>query len=174
MYDTWKVGLGLLVFVGLLFFPIWYNAYKGGAGVVLDLEDPVKGYDPRRGKNEGPRSTPAIAVPWEKEKEEKKPEEEKLKCVRETKEMRSQHMDLLNDWRERVVRDGDRYAWNMNDYRLDASLTNSCIDCHPNRDKDGNDSGDFCGRCHDYMGVVKPYCWNCHVEPSMFWPEETE
>ena len=23
----------------------------------------------------------------------------------------------------------------------------------------------FCDKCHNYTGV-KPYCWDCHVEPS--------
>ena len=34
----------------------------------------------------------------------------------------------------------------------------SCMSCHANKDK-------FCDRCHDYL-AVKPYCWDCHVEPQ--------
>ena len=34
----------------------------------------------------------------------------------------------------------------------------SCMSCHSNKDE-------FCDRCHDYL-AVKPYCWECHVEPK--------
>jgi hypothetical protein len=38
------------------------------------------------------------------------------------------------------------------------SLTNTCLDCHPNKDT-------FCDRCHNYM-AVSPYCWDCHIVPE--------
>jgi hypothetical protein len=38
------------------------------------------------------------------------------------------------------------------------SLQNTCMQCHPNK-------AEFCDRCHNYASV-KPYCWDCHVEPK--------
>ncbi len=79
-------------------------------------------------------------------------------CVLERERMRDVHMELLNDWRERVVRGGERTFETSNGEIYDMSLTNTCLDCHSNKDK-------FCDRCHNYMGV-DPYCWSCHVNPG--------
>ena len=38
------------------------------------------------------------------------------------------------------------------------SLQNTCMKCHPNK-------SEFCDKCHNYTSV-KPYCWDCHVEPK--------
>jgi hypothetical protein len=78
-------------------------------------------------------------------------------CVAPKQYMRENHMDLLNDWREKVVRDGVR-TYRAEDGRLvRMSLSNTCMSCHPNKEQ-------FCDRCHDYM-AVSPYCWDCHIEP---------
>jgi hypothetical protein len=109
-------------------------------------------------------------------------------CVNSTNYMRAWHMQLLDEWRHEVVRDGDRYyrpSKQAIDTRLDQrmmdqwrhlvsdgerryipksdkvyykSLQVTCMDCHSNKSK-------FCDQCHDYMGV-KPYCWDCHLEPE--------
>ena len=94
-------------------------------------------------------------------------------------------MQLLDEWRDSVVRDGDRYydtskgTWHMRllgdvqDAFADAgerhyktsekkiyykSLQVTCLDCHSNKSK-------FCDECHNYMGVT-PFCWECHIEPK--------
>jgi hypothetical protein len=79
-------------------------------------------------------------------------------CV-ETKEyMRASHMDLLNAWRDEVVRTGLRdYQSTLSGRTFDKSLSRTCMDCHSNK-------AEFCDRCHDYL-AVSPYCWDCHVEP---------
>jgi len=79
-------------------------------------------------------------------------------CVRETGYMTEKHMDLLNTWRDEVVRDGERFFIGPGGQRMEKSLSNTCLDCHHNKDK-------FCDKCHNYMGV-DPYCWDCHVIPK--------
>jgi hypothetical protein len=75
-------------------------------------------------------------------------------CVEDVAYMRSNHMDLLNDWRERVVRQGERWTADG----VEMSLTRTCLGCHQNK-------ANFCDKCHSYM-AVDPYCWTCHVIPE--------
>lgn len=80
-------------------------------------------------------------------------------CVEATEYMRSSHMDLLNQWRDEVVRTGQRdYVSNTSGKVYDMSLSRTCMDCHSNK-------AEFCDACHTYM-AVSPYCWDCHVEPK--------
>ncbi|KPJ93670.1 MAG: hypothetical protein AMS18_05295 [Gemmatimonas sp. SG8_17] len=79
-------------------------------------------------------------------------------CVEETQFMTANHMDLLNQWRNAVVRDGEREYISASGERHVMSLTGTCMGCHSNRDA-------FCTRCHDYSNV-SPACWDCHVEPE--------
>ena len=79
-------------------------------------------------------------------------------CVAPTEYMRAMHMDLLNQWRDDVVRRADRVHVGIDGKEYDKSLTNTCLSCHTNR-------AEFCNRCHDYAGVT-PYCWECHVDPG--------
>jgi hypothetical protein len=80
-------------------------------------------------------------------------------CVESTEYMRSFHMDLLNVWREEVVRTGNRdYVSTMSGKVYDMSLSRTCMDCHTNK-------AEFCDACHNYL-AVSPYCWDCHVEPK--------
>ena len=78
-------------------------------------------------------------------------------CVESTAYMRSLHMDLLNEWRDDVVRRGDRSHTAPDGKDYDKSLSRTCMKCHSNKEA-------FCDRCHNYTGV-NPYCWECHVEP---------
>ena len=81
-------------------------------------------------------------------------------CVLDREEMIPDHMELLNEWRDLVVREGARDHVTEDGRTFDMSLTNTCLDCHPNKDK-------FCDQCHDYLGV-HPYCWDCHINPKEF------
>jgi hypothetical protein len=79
-------------------------------------------------------------------------------CVEDVATMRESHMRLLNEWRNTVVRTGQRvYVSKATGERYEMSLTNTCLSCHSKRE-------DFCNRCHAYV-AVDPYCWDCHVEP---------
>ena len=124
MYNTGKVLTGLVLFIVLITFPVWYNMATGKAGYVPELEKAAWGEQ----------------------------------CVRDSVWMRSYHMDLLNEWRDGVVRRGERYEVNADGARYERSLSSTCLDCHENKDR-------FCDRCHNYMGV-EPYCWSCHVIPK--------
>ena len=83
---------------------------------------------------------------------------EEKQCVEPTEWMRVNHMDLAVEWRETVVRTGDR-TWVASDgQEYTMSLTNTCLSCHSNK-------ADFCDQCHNYAGV-SPECWTCHNFPE--------
>jgi hypothetical protein len=78
-------------------------------------------------------------------------------CVEATEYMTANHMDLLNQWRDAVVREGRReYTSTTGEVHV-MSLTGTCLGCHASRDA-------FCTRCHDFANV-EPTCWDCHLEP---------
>ncbi|TKJ40793.1 hypothetical protein CEE37_07460 [candidate division LCP-89 bacterium B3_LCP] len=80
------------------------------------------------------------------------------KCVKSREYMRPFHMDLLNQWRDDVVRRGDRFTTGPDGKLIEKSLSNTCMDCHSNKEN-------FCDRCHNYASV-SPYCWDCHIAPT--------
>lgn len=93
----------------------------------------------------------------------KAPEVEKPKitkeCVENTEFMRTEHMQMLNQWRDEVVRDSvHEYHSKANHQVYMKSLTKTCMKCHENKDQ-------FCDKCHATVSV-NPYCWNCHVDPK--------
>ena len=80
-------------------------------------------------------------------------------CVRSTEYMRAEHMQLLDVWRDTVVRDAKRvYVNESTGKSYNMSLSNTCIDCHSNKE-------DFCDKCHTYASADL-YCWDCHIEKS--------
>ncbi len=79
-------------------------------------------------------------------------------CVLPASEMRTKHMQLLNEWRDKVLRTGDRsFDVAIGGKKYQKSLMNTCMQCHTSKKK-------FCDQCHSYASV-KPYCWDCHVAP---------
>jgi len=124
MYDAGKIVTGLIIFVLLITFPVWYNELTGKASAVPE---------------------PKIVT---KEK----------RCVEPTPYMKEAHMQLLNRWRNNVVREDKRIYESTDGKTYSMSLTNTCMDCHSNKAK-------FCDQCHNYVGVT-PVCWNCHVIPK--------
>ncbi|MDN5347214.1 MAG: hypothetical protein PWP65_778 [Clostridia bacterium] len=128
MRDKPYIILGLVIFLGLLAFPFWYNVGKASAAPEPSLD------------------TPAIRQLSQKQ------------CVEARSYMRKSHMQLLNDWRNWVVRDGDRIYVAENGKKYEISLQNSCLQCHSNK-------AQFCDQCHNYVGVA-PDCWTCHIEPE--------
>jgi hypothetical protein len=79
-------------------------------------------------------------------------------CVRPAKEMRDTHMSLLNEWRDDVLRDGERVSITVDGKEYRKGLQMACMQCHTNKAK-------FCDSCHEYTSV-KPYCWDCHLTPD--------
>lgn len=124
MYDGGKIITGLVVFLILVTFPIWYDAIGGKPNQVPDLK----------------------IVTTAKE------------CVLSTEFMRLNHMNLLNQWRDLVVRDNVHYFTGIGGKKYEMSLSNTCMNCHSNK-------SEFCDQCHNYLDV-NPYCWDCHVAPK--------
>ena len=91
--------------------------------------------------------------------EVKLPEKEK-QCVDTRAYMKVEHMQLLDLWRDSVVRTGRRTYLAPSGVTYDMSLQNTCMskNCHAKKTE-------FCDRCHNYAGVV-PYCWDCHIAPK--------
>jgi hypothetical protein len=137
IYNKGPVFLGIVIFLALALFPFYNNFGKTNK------------------KPEPKTDTPAI---MEYEKLNGKKE-----CVESKEYMRAEHMQILNQWRDSVVRDYNRgYISDSNHKRFDMSLQNGCMKCHSNKKK-------FCDECHNYL-AVKPYCWDCHIAPK----EETK
>lgn len=80
-------------------------------------------------------------------------------CVMPTDYMKAKHMDLLNDWRNTVVREGRRMHTSHTGREFDMSLSNTCMSCHSNKTE-------FCDDCHNYSAVGQPNCWDCHNAPE--------
>ncbi|MBW1999270.1 MAG: sulfate reduction electron transfer complex DsrMKJOP subunit DsrJ [Deltaproteobacteria bacterium] len=79
-------------------------------------------------------------------------------CVESKTFMTTHHMKLLDAWRNEAVRQAERLYRSNSGKIYEKSLQNTCMDCHSNKAK-------FCDQCHNYMGV-KPFCWDCHLEPK--------
>jgi hypothetical protein len=124
MYNGGKIIAGLILFLALLTFPFYIN--KGKA-----LEEVKPSID-----------TPVINQLAKKE------------CIRPKDEMKAGHMKILDEWRDEVVRNGNRELVNVAGRIFEKSLQNGCLQCHSNKKK-------FCDECHSYAGV-DPYCWDCH------------
>jgi hypothetical protein len=129
MNDKSKIIAGLIIFVVIVTFPIWFNMGK------------------------------AVPVPEPELSAKAKAAKE---CVRETEYMTAEHMQLLDQWRESVVREGKRAYVNSSGKEFTMSLSNTCLDCHSNK-------AEFCDRCHTYASA-DPYCWDCHIDN----PKENE
>ena len=93
------------------------------------------------------------------EPELKAPPNGATQCVEATDYMRANHMELLNHWRDEVVREDQRiYVSTLNGKEYEKSLQKTCLDCHSNKST-------FCDSCHTYA-AVQPYCWDCHLVPG--------
>jgi hypothetical protein len=79
-------------------------------------------------------------------------------CVAPRAVMRVSHMQVLEGWRDAVVRDGARTERTADGRELARSLTGTCLECHSNKQE-------FCDRCHVQL-AVHPGCWSCHPDPK--------
>jgi len=124
MYNGGKIIAGLVIFLGLLTYPFYSNM-----GRSIDKANPSL-------------DTPVIN------------QLEKKECVQPKEIMRTEHMKVLDQWRDAVVRDGMRGTIAVAGRIVEKGLQNGCLQCHSNKKE-------FCTECHNYAGV-KPYCWDCH------------
>jgi hypothetical protein len=132
IYNANKIIPALLVFLGLVTFPLWYNMGKAAPAPEPKID------------------TPAIQRMAQKQ------------CILPKDEMRTGHMQLLNDWRTEVVRNGKKIYVAYDGKKYDMSLQNECMKCHSNKEE-------FCDKCHTYAGLAAdstPYCWTCHIAPK--------
>jgi len=125
MYDGGKIIVGLIIGLGLLLSPFFYNAGKAAKAPAPELTAKAK---------------------------------EAKACVAPKDYMRESHFTLLDEWRQTVVRDGERYYKAFDGKRYYKSLQVTCMECHSNYSK-------FCLQCHNYLDVA-PYCWDCHILPE--------
>jgi len=125
MYDRGKIITGLIIGIGLLLFPFWYNAGKASKPPERELTAKAK---------------------------------EAKECVEPKSFMITEHMKILDDWRNEAIREADRTYKSKSGKIYDKSLQNTCMQCHSNKSK-------FCDQCHNYLGV-DPFCWDCHIEPK--------
>lgn len=132
MNDKNKIVAGLVIFFLAVLFPFWFNLIFGA---------------------------PDASTAPETELTDKARQAES--CIAETELMRTEHMQILDQWRDTVVREGRRLYVAAGGKEYEASLSNTCMECHSNKEE-------FCDRCHNYASV-DPYCWDCHT-----YPEETE
>lgn len=136
MQNSGKIIIGIVIFAAMFSSPFWLN---------------MSG-------SEKPGSEPNI---------EYVVDTSKVDCIADKEYMRANHMEMLNEWRDKVVRLNERYLkdndgnivnWDGTTKPVEMSLSLTCLKCHSNK------SG-FCDECHNYMDV-KPYCWDCHVDPE--------
>ena len=86
-------------------------------------------------------------------------------CVAPVAEMRDKHMQLLNEWRDDVLRNSDRVSVTVDGKEYRKGLQMACMQCHSNKEK-------FCDSCHEYA-AVQPTCWDCHLTPVEAVKKET-
>lgn len=154
MYKGGKIIASLIIFVALITIPFFYNMGKANAGPDVALD------------------TPAIQQLSDPQ------------CVESAEFMKANHMQLLNEWREAAVRDGQAVYVNSQGKEFEISLQDTCLECHATESASNpvvlsnpvlnaagvsnpelNDSPQFCASCHDYS-AVEPLCWDCHFEPK--------
>ncbi len=89
----------------------------------------------------------------------KMPVKEK-QCVESKDYMRNKHMQVLDLWRDSVVRTAKRVYVTPDGRTYNMSLQNTCMspDCHAKK-------SEFCDQCHNFTDV-RPYCWDCHIPPK--------
>lgn len=94
-----------------------------------------------------PFTRPAIVLPANE-----------TECIEPVAFMQTEHMRILNEWRDAALREGKRSYVATNGKVWEVSLQNTCMKCH-------DDMAKFCDACHTANSVV-PYCWDCHIAPQ--------
>lgn len=105
MSDRGAIIGGLVLFLGLVTLPVWYNLASGKT---------ARGYDPGK--------VPKLELPAEEKS-----------CVAPREYMRTSHMNLLISWRDEVVREKERTFVAFDGKKYTKSLTGTCLRCHANK-----------------------------------------
>lgn len=125
MYSPIKFSIGIVIFIGIITSPIWYNFDNIGKENII--------------------KKPKIAT-------------DAVECIESAAYMRKNHMVLLHEWRDSVVRENNRIYVNKKGKTFNKSLTKTCLKCHSNKKE-------FCDTCHK-TAAVKLYCFDCHTTPG--------
>ncbi len=211
MSDKGKIIAGLVIFLVLATYPIWYHGIAGGSYSRPEL-DPPAGALLFSAPWSAVQGGSATDLDWNRLQGELRKSRISLSgearlvegtadgawriadgesrylvlkneatvnvytgCVEEKDFMTRNHMNILKEWRESVVRDADNSLVEINGEQYDRSLTKCCMKCHTSREK-------FCASCHEYANVFAlrdlqsgrtaqqaqrgVRCWSCHVEPK--------
>ncbi len=160
-----RIILGLIIFVAFFAFPIYYNLMSKAKPFPV-VTDPVK--EKKDEKELKAKVHPFGAFILGKDRAD-----EYTVFMH-----RTNHMQMLNDWRDRFVREEergkfiDKWAEKYNAAKFknghyELTFQNTCMQCHA-REKENSAkqvAKAACNDCHDYIGV-SPYCWDCHFVPQ--------
>lgn len=124
MYNSKNIIIGLMVFILLFTSPFLLNIGKAADEPKISVDTPVIN------------------------------QMDKKQCIESVDYMRANHMKMLNEWRDQVVREGQTVYISSSGKKYEMSMENSCFKCHSNKEQ-------FCDSCHTYA-QVEPYCWDCH------------
>jgi hypothetical protein len=131
LYNKGLIIAGIVIFIIVVTFPLWYGRGKTSSPPVLSLDTPV--------------------INALKEK----------RCVEDTAFMRSNHMKLIVSWRDSAVREGNRIYTAKNGKVYETSLSGTCLSCHSNKDQFCDRCHNYlgakpaCWNCHIIPGEVK-------------------
>ena len=118
IYDGKNILIGLVIFIVLVTFPVWFNHGKAAPAPEPKLD------------------TPVISQMVHKQ------------CVLPKGEMITGHMKLLNEWRTQVVRDNMRMYVASDGKTYEMSLQNECMKCHSNKSQFCDKCHDYAGLEH--------------------------
>jgi hypothetical protein len=128
MRDRALITTGLMTFLALATFPVWYNMASGGRAGAPVLARPS---DAAIQRVRGTRA-----------------------CVAPRDFMRTSHMQLLATWREDVVRRNAREFVAYDAHRYEKNLTATCLGCHGDKAQFCDRCHDYagvspgCADCH--------------------------
>jgi hypothetical protein len=118
MRDRPVILAGLVGFLLVATFPVWYNVAAGTTAAAPVLARAVS-----------PSGFPANAG----------------QCVAPVEDMRASHMVLLRTWREEVVRTGRRAYTTPDGRQYAKSLTGTCLACHARKTEFCDRCHDYAG-----------------------------
>lgn len=152
MYDGGKIIPGLIIGVGLLLAPFFYNAGKAAKAPAPELTPKAQA----AGECVAPKAYMLryhmqLLDDWRNTAV--RGGERYYDTSRKNWQLR-----LLEDMADAPASAGERHYKPVRQKVYYKSLQATCMDCHSNKSK-------FCDQCHNYVGI-KPYCWECHLAPK--------
>lgn len=151
MYDGGKILAGLIIGVGLLLFPFYFNAGKAAKAPVPELTPKAK------------EAKVCVApTPYMQKYHMQLLDDWRQTAVRDDERYYDSskgtwQLRLADSLNYGVGQDINQFYKTTKGRIYYKSLQVTCMDCHSNKTK-------FCDQCHNYMGVA-PYCWDCHIAP---------